>query len=72
MNYTYWLDSSTVRAALLGFIPAAYAIAKAFGLDLPDGTFENIVNGVAALLNVISLTYVLIGRFKLSIKPLKT
>jgi hypothetical protein len=72
MQKTFWLDSTTVRAALLGFVPAAYTILKAFGLDLPEGVLENIVEGIAAVLTVISLVYVLKGRFNPEVMPLTT
>jgi len=71
MQTKYWLNSTTVRAALLGGIPAVYAVARLFGLDLPDGTLEDVVNGIAAVLNIVSIVGVFMGRFKAN-APLTT
>lgn len=69
MDQKHWLDSTTVRATLLGTVPAVYAVSRAFGLDLPDGLLETIVNGLAAVLTLVSLAGAFIGRFKAD-KPL--
>lgn len=69
METKFWLDSVTVRATLLGFVPAVYQIAKLGGLDLPDGLLEQVVEGFAAVLTLVSLVGVFIGRFKAD-KPL--
>lgn len=70
MNETkFWLQSNTVRGILIAALPTIYAIAKAMGLDLPDGALEQVVDGVAALLSVIGLVVAFVGRHKAE-KPL--
>lgn len=60
----YWLDSSTIRSTILGAVPAIYAVAKVFGLDLPDGIIEQIADGVAAVAMLVSIIGAFIGRLK--------
>ncbi len=64
MNTKYWLDSKTVRSVLLGALPTVYYVAKLFGFELPEGLLEQIVEGVAALLTLVSLIGAFIGRMK--------
>lgn len=69
MNSKYWLDSTTVKATLLGAIPAVYQVARLLGLDLPDGLLEQVVNGLAAVLALVSIVGAFVGRVKAE-KPL--
>lgn len=64
MDTKHWLDSTTIKANLVGIVPAVYAISRVFGLHIQDGLLEEIVNGIAATLTLISLVGVFIGRFK--------
>lgn len=69
METKHWLESLTIQGQLVSALPALYAIGKMFGLDLPDGTLESIVNGVSAIALVVGSIITVIGRFKAD-KPL--
>jgi hypothetical protein len=49
----FWLDSTTVRGALVTVLPAIALILKAFDIDIGEGERENIVDGIAALAGLI-------------------
>ena len=65
----FWLDSTTVRGALVTVLPAIALILKAFDIDLGEGDRENIIDGIAALAGLIGTVYAIVGRFRAS-KPL--
>jgi hypothetical protein len=65
----FWLDSTTVRGALVTVLPAIALILKVFDIDLGEGDRENIIDGIAALAGLIGTVYAIVGRFRAS-KPL--
>ncbi len=65
----FWLDSTTVRGALVTVLPAIALILKAFDVDLGEGDRENIIDGIAALAGLVGTVYAIVGRFRAS-KPL--
>lgn len=65
----FWLDSTTVRGALVTVLPAIALILKAFDVDLGEGDRENIIDGIAALVGLVGTVYAIVGRFRAS-KPL--
>ncbi len=67
----FWLDSTTVRGALVTVLPAIALVLKAFDIDIGEGERENIVDGIAALAGLIGAVYAIIGRFRAS-KPIST
>lgn len=67
----FWLDSTTVRGALVTVLPAIALILKVFDIDLGEGDRENIIDGIAALAGLIGTVYAVVGRFRAS-KPLST
>jgi len=69
METKFWLNSTTIRALLLGLLPTAYQLAKVLGLDLPDGLLEQSIDGVSAITSLASIIWAFIGRIKAE-KPL--
>ena len=65
----FWLDSTTVRGALVTVLPAIALILKAFDIDIGEGERENLVDGIAALAGLVGTVYAIVGRFRAS-KPL--
>lgn len=64
METKNWLSSLTIQGSLVGTVPAMYAVSKTFGLNLPDGTLEAVVNGVAALMAIASVVMTFVGRLR--------
>lgn len=56
------LSSMTIQGSIVGILPAVYAMLKAFGFDLPDGSFEAIINGVTAAMAVVTVVMTYFGR----------
>lgn len=65
----FWLDSTTVRGALVTVLPAIALILKVFDIDLGEGDRENIIDGIAAVAGLVGTVYAIVGRFRAS-KPL--
>jgi hypothetical protein len=65
----FWLDSTTVRGALVTVLPAIALILKAFDIDIGEGEQENLVDGIAAVAGLIGTVYAIVGRFRAS-RPL--
>jgi hypothetical protein len=65
----FWLDSTTVRGALVTVLPAIALILKVFDIDLGEGDRENIIDGIAAIAGLVGTVYAIVGRFRAS-KPL--
>lgn len=65
----FWLDSTTVRGALVTVLPAIALILKAFDIDIGEGERENLVDGIAAVAGLIGTVYAIVGRFRAS-RPL--
>lgn len=70
METKYWLDSVTVRGNLLAVLPAIYAVCKIFGLEIPEGLLDQIIDGIAAVLTLVSIVMIFIGSFKKDRRPL--
>lgn len=62
----FWLDSTTVRGALVTTLPAAALFLKAFDVNLGEGEQRNILEGIVALVGLIGTAYAIIGRFRAS------
>lgn len=73
MNSKWWLNSKTVRGALLTVIPTAVLLLKAFGVEIGgdeqtvivDG-ISNVVDALAALVGIYGAIRAIIGRFNAS------
>ena len=65
----FWLDSTTVRGALVTVLPAIALILKVFEIDIGEGERENLVDGIAAVAGLIGTVYAIVGRFRAS-RPL--
>lgn len=66
METKFWLDSTTVRGALVTILPALILILKAFHVDLGDGEKNAIVDGIVAVAGLVGTGYAIIGRFRAS------
>jgi hypothetical protein len=64
METKFWLDSTTVRGALVTILPAFILILKAFHVELGDGERNAIVDGIVAVAGLIGTGYAIIGRFR--------
>ena len=71
MDNKHWLESLTIRGQIVTSLPAIYAIAKMFGLDLPDGVLEALVNGLASACFIVGGAMTVFGRFRAN-RPLST
>ena len=60
----YWLDSTTIRGALVTVIPAVVLIVKMFGVQIGNGEQQNLIDGVTAIAGLISTVVAIIGRFR--------
>jgi uncharacterized protein (DUF697 family) len=63
MQSKWWLNSVTVRAALLSCLPTALLLAKAFGVEIAQEEAESVVDGLAAIIGMVSAVMVIYGRF---------
>jgi hypothetical protein len=64
METKFWLDSTTVRGALVTVFPAVILILKAFHVEIGEGEQNTLVDGLVALAGLIGTAYAIIGRFK--------
>lgn len=64
METKFWLDSTTVRGALITIFPAVILILKAFHVEIGDGEQNAIVDGLVALAGLIGTAYAILGRFR--------
>lgn len=62
----FWLDSTTIRGALVTVLPAIALILKAFDIDIGEGEREHIVDGIAAIAGLVGTVYAIVGRFRAS------
>jgi uncharacterized membrane protein len=60
----YWLDSTTIRGALVTVIPAVVLIVKMFGVQIGNGEQQNLIDGVTAIAGLIGTVVAIIGRFR--------
>jgi len=64
MNTKPQSQSMTVQGSLLGVLPAIYALLHAFGIELPEGALEAVLNGVMAICAIASVVMTYIGRMR--------
>lgn len=60
----YWLDSTTIRGALVTVIPALVLIVKVFGVQIGSGEQQSLIDGVTAIVGLIGTIVAIIGRFR--------
>ena len=58
------LSSLTIRGSIMGVLPAAYAILKVFGIEIPEGLLETVVDGAMAAMAIASIFMTYIGRLR--------
>lgn len=66
METKFWLDSTTIRGALVTILPAFILILKAFHVEIGDGERNVIVDGVVAVAGLVGTGYAIVGRFRAS------
>lgn len=59
----WWLDSQTVRAALLTAVPTIVTLCALFNVHIENDQVELFVNGVAAVVGLVGIVKLLIDRF---------
>jgi hypothetical protein len=65
MDQTPWyLNSNTIRGAIVTLVPVLALIAKAFGADVGSDEQSKIVDGGVALVGLAGTVYVLISRIR--------
>lgn len=65
MNETkWWMDSMTIRGALLTTLPTLVAILKLFGVEIGEGEVNVIVEGLAGIAGLIGGVMAIVGRFR--------
>jgi len=60
----YWLDSRSVRGALVTVLPVIVLVLKSFGFELGDGEQQAIIEGASALVGLVGTVVAIYGRFK--------
>ena len=60
----YWLDSTTIRGALVTVIPAAALILKVFNVQIASGEQQSIIDGITAIAGLVGTVVAIIGRFR--------
>lgn len=66
MEQKWWLNSATVRGALVTLVPAIALVLQAFGVDLGSEEQEGLINGVVAIVGLAGTVYAIAGRAKAS------
>lgn len=59
----WWLDSTTIRGALLAIIPTMVFFGKAVGVEIVPEELEQIIDAIIGVIGAISVVMVIIGRF---------
>ena len=59
----WWLDSQTVRAALLTAVPTIVTLCALFNVHIENDQVELFVNGVAAVVGLVGIVKLMIDRF---------
>lgn len=67
----WWLDSTTIRQALITYIPAIIIIANLFGVDIKESELTTIAAGIAGLVSLVATTLTIVNRFKVDKQPAK-
>ena len=60
----FWLDSRSVRGALVTTLPVIVLVLKSFGVELGDAEQQAIIEGVSALVGLAGTVIAIYGRFK--------
>lgn len=60
----YWLDSKSVRGALVTVFPVLVLVLKSFGLEVGDGEQQAIIDGVSAVVGLAGTVFAIYGRVK--------
>lgn len=60
----WWLDSTTVRGALVAGVPVIIMLLKAFGVSAGEEELGKVVDALTALVGAAGVVYAIIGRFK--------
>jgi len=62
----WWLDSETIKSALVTYIPAIFLVLGLFGVKVTDGEAGSFVSGIVGIVGMVASTKAIIGRFKVS------
>lgn len=60
----YWLDSTTIRGALVTVIPATALILKVFNVQIASGEQQSIIDGITAVVGLVGTVVAIIGRLR--------
>lgn len=64
MNEKWWLNSQTVRGALLAILPTIALILKVAGVEVGDDELNTIVEAVVSVVGLFGVLMAIAGRFK--------
>ena len=64
METKFWLDSTTIRGALVTVLPALALILKACGIEIGEGERTALIDGIVAITGLIGTVYAIVGRFR--------
>lgn len=64
MEQKWWLDSQTVKGALISIVPTVVIFLKLFNVEVQNSEVDTIVSGLAGILGIIGTVTTIIGRFK--------
>lgn len=62
----FWLDSKSVRGALVTTLPVIILLLKALGIEVGDGEQQVLVEGVTAIVGLLGTVMAIYGRVKAS------
>lgn len=60
----YWLDSTTIRGALVTVIPTVALILKVFKVQIASGEQQSLIDGITAVAGLVGTVVAIIGRFR--------
>lgn len=69
MNEKWWLDSQTVRGALLTILPTVALVLKLAGVEVGSDELNTIVETAASVAGMLGVLMAIAGRFKAN-KPI--
>lgn len=64
MNQKWWLNSTTIRGALVTILPVIVLALKAFGVDIATEEQDQFIDAIASVIGLIGTIYAIIGRFE--------
>lgn len=64
MNDKWWLDSQTVRGALLTILPTVALVLKLTGVEVGSDELNTIVEAAASVAGMLGVLMAIAGRFK--------